>query len=145
MHPPPTQRPRAPLYVAAQGPRGLRIAARHAEGLVTLGELGATIDESLAKFRERMSRLDELCSELNRDPASIRRCYFSGWGDETIFESTEATADFIGRFAEAGATEFSFTLYNPAQPAMTPAFERYKIADRDTLARVVQDVLPQLA
>jgi hypothetical protein len=145
MHPPPTQRPRAPLYVAAQGARGLRIAARYAEGLVTLGELGATIDESLAKFRERMSRLDELCSELNRDPASIRRCYFSGWGDEAIFESNEATADFIGRFAEAGATEFSFTLYNPAQPRMASAYERHKFADRETLERAARDVFPQFA
>src|SRR2546428_149774 len=43
MHPVPTQRPRPPLYVAAQGPRSLRIAARHAEGVVTLGEVGGTI------------------------------------------------------------------------------------------------------
>jgi alkanesulfonate monooxygenase SsuD/methylene tetrahydromethanopterin reductase-like flavin-dependent oxidoreductase (luciferase family) len=145
IHPLPTQRPRPPLYVAAQAPRSLRIAAQHAEGVVTLGELGATIDESLAKFRERMARLDAICAELDRDPATLQRCYFSGWGEEPIFESPEATADIIGRFIEAGATEFSFTLYNPAQPATTPAFERYKIADRETLERAARDVFPQFA
>ena len=145
MHPAPTQRPRPPLYVAAQAPRSLRIAARHAQGVVTLGEVGGTIEQSLVKFRERMLRLDEICAEGNRDPSSLCRCYFTGWGEEPIFESTEATADFLGRFVEAGATEFSFTLYNPAQPAMAPAFERYKIADRDTLARVAQDVFPRFA
>jgi hypothetical protein len=145
MHPPPTQRPRPPLYVAAQGPKGLRIAARHAEGVVSLGELGATIDQSLVKFRERMSRLDERCAELGRDPASLRRCYFSGWGDEPIFESPGATADFVGRFAEAGATEFSFTLYNPAQPRMAGGYERHEFADRDMLERVAREVFPQFA
>ena len=57
--------------------------------------------------------------------------------------STEMTADFIGRFTEAGATEFSLMLYNPAQPRMARAHEQHKAADRDTLASVAQNVFPQ--
>ena len=143
MHPAPTQLPRPPLYVAAQGPKALRTAARHADAVVTLGEPNAPFGESLPKFRERMARLDDICGELGRDPASLRRCYFSGWDAAPIFESDEATADFIGRCVEAGATEFSFTLYNPAQPAMARGFETHRYADRETLARVAQNVFPQ--
>jgi alkanesulfonate monooxygenase SsuD/methylene tetrahydromethanopterin reductase-like flavin-dependent oxidoreductase (luciferase family) len=145
MHPLPTQQPRPPLYVAAQGPKSLRTAAQQADAVVTLGELNAPLDKSLPKFRERMLRLDEICAELGRDPASLGRCYFSGWDAAPIFESDEATADFIGRCVEAGATEFSFTLYNPAQPAMSRGLETHRYADRDTLARVAQDVFPLFA
>jgi alkanesulfonate monooxygenase SsuD/methylene tetrahydromethanopterin reductase-like flavin-dependent oxidoreductase (luciferase family) len=144
-HPAPTQLPRPPLFVAAQAPKSLRVAALHADGVVSLGELNAPFDESLPKFRERMTRLDDICGELGRDPASLRRCYFSGWDAAPIFESDEATADFIGRCVEAGATEFSFTLYNPAQPALARGFEEHRYADRETLARVAQDVFPQFA
>ncbi len=144
-HPAPTQRPRPPLYVAAQAPRSLRIAALHADGVVSLGELNRPFDESLPKFRDRMEKLDDICAELGRDPASLRRCYFSGWDAAPIFESDEATADFIGRCVEAGATEFSFMFFNPAQLALARGFEEHRYADRDTLARVAQDVFPQFS
>jgi alkanesulfonate monooxygenase SsuD/methylene tetrahydromethanopterin reductase-like flavin-dependent oxidoreductase (luciferase family) len=142
-HPQPTQRPRPPVWVAAQGTRSLRIAARHADAVVCLGEAGTGLDDSLSRFRERMARLDELCAAEGRDAGTLRRCYFAGWANEPIFESSDATADFIGRYVEAGATDFTFRLHNLAAP---PHFEQalaaHRIATRDQFASLVADVLP---
>jgi alkanesulfonate monooxygenase SsuD/methylene tetrahydromethanopterin reductase-like flavin-dependent oxidoreductase (luciferase family) len=145
MHPSPTQRPRPPLYVGAQGPRSQRIAVRHADAVVTLGEPGFDVDASVASFRERMAHLDELCAEAGRDPSSLGRCYFAGFADEPIFASTDSAADFVGRFVEAGATEFSFYLYNPAQPAFAEMAAAHKMADRDALERAAREVFPRFA
>ena len=145
MHPAPTQQPRPPLYVGAQGPSAQRIAVRHADAVVTLGDPGFDVDASVAVFRERMARLDGLCTDAGRDPSSLGRCYFAGFADEPIFASTESAADFVGRFVEAGATEFSFYLYNPEQPAFAAMAAAHKMADRDTLERAAREVLPRFA
>jgi alkanesulfonate monooxygenase SsuD/methylene tetrahydromethanopterin reductase-like flavin-dependent oxidoreductase (luciferase family) len=142
-HPQPTQRHRPPLWVAAQGTASLQIAARHADAVVCLGEAGKGIEDSLSGFRRRMARLDQLCAAEGRDPGSLRRCYFAGWADEPIFESSDASADFIGRYVEAGATDFTFRLHNPAAP---PGYEHalasHRIATRAQFESLVADVFP---
>jgi len=40
------------------------------------------------------------------DRLKLRRCYVAGFANETVFESNDSVADFIGRFVEAGATDF---------------------------------------
>ncbi|TMD03629.1 MAG: LLM class flavin-dependent oxidoreductase [Chloroflexi bacterium] len=143
MHPAPIQRPRPPLYVAATVSASLRVAAHFGDAVVAIGGLDQEMGQSLTRFRERMSRLDEMCEAEGRHPASLRRCYVAGFANEPIFESNDSAADFIGRFAEAGATDFCFDLYNPEQPAFASLVTSHRIADRDTLARIVQDVLPE--
>jgi alkanesulfonate monooxygenase SsuD/methylene tetrahydromethanopterin reductase-like flavin-dependent oxidoreductase (luciferase family) len=141
--PAPTQRPRPPLWVAAEATRSLRLAARHADGIVTLGDLDRGMDESLPAFRSRMERLDEICLQEGRDPAGLRRCYFAGWADEPIFASTESAADLIGRYVEAGATDFTFYLHNPAAGSLfTDLVAAHRMASRDRLARVADEVFP---
>lgn len=138
--PGPTQSPRPPLWVAAQASRSLRVAVRHADAVVTLGEEDQGTDVSLPAFRARMERLDELCAEEGRDPTTLRRCLFAGWADEPIFASVDATADFIGRYVEAGATDFTFYLYNPAEPLLHDLVDAHRMATRDQLQRVAEDV-----
>jgi len=140
--PAPTQQPRPPLWVAGQATRSLRVAARHADAVVCLGEAGKGTDESLPAFRARMEKLDELCTEAGRDPATLRRCYFAGWANEPIFESPDATADFVGRYVEAGATDFTFYLLNPAEARFEPLAVSHRMATREQLAQVAADVLP---
>jgi alkanesulfonate monooxygenase SsuD/methylene tetrahydromethanopterin reductase-like flavin-dependent oxidoreductase (luciferase family) len=106
--PEPVQQPRPPLYVAANGRRGLRLAAERADGSLSLGDEGATMEQALAAVRERNARLDEDCAELGRDPGSLDRAYFVGWADERPFASAEALHDFIGRYREAGVRRFVF-------------------------------------
>jgi alkanesulfonate monooxygenase SsuD/methylene tetrahydromethanopterin reductase-like flavin-dependent oxidoreductase (luciferase family) len=141
--PVPTQTPRPPLWVAAQARRSLRVAARFADAVVTLGEQDMGIEASLPAFRERMARLDELCAEEGRDPASLRRCYFAGWADEPIFASVHATEDLIGRYVEAGATDFTFYLHNPAEPILEAFVAQHRAATRDRLEQAAAEVFPR--
>jgi alkanesulfonate monooxygenase SsuD/methylene tetrahydromethanopterin reductase-like flavin-dependent oxidoreductase (luciferase family) len=141
--PPPTQRPRPPLWVAGQATRSLRVAVRHADAVVSLGEAGKGIDESLPAFRARMAKVDELCIDEGRDPATLRRCYFAGWASEPIFESVEQTADFVGRYVEAGATDFTFYLYNPAEPRFDGLVAARRAATREQLERAAAEVFPE--
>ena len=140
--PMPTQTPRPRLWVAAQASRSLRVAARHADGVVSLGEYEKGIEESLPAFRARMERLDEICLSEDRDPNSLRRCYFAGWADEPIFASVEATTDFIGRYVEAGATDFTFYLHNPAEPLLDDLLASHRMATRTQFEEAVRDVFP---
>ena len=140
--PGPTQSPRPPLWVAAQSSRSLRVAARHADAVVSLGEYERGIEESLAAFRVRMERLDEICLEEGRDPGTLRRCYFAGWANEPIFASTDATTDLIGRYADAGATDFTFYLHNPAEPVLDDFLSSHRMATRDQFEDTAREVFP---
>ena len=140
--PAPTQLPRPPLWVAAQGSRSLRVAVQYADAVVSLGEEGKGIEESLPAFRARMAKVDELCVEEGRDPASLRRCYFAGWANEPIFASVEATAELIGRYVDAGATDLTFYLYNPAEPLLDELVATHRMATREQFERVAAEVLP---
>jgi alkanesulfonate monooxygenase SsuD/methylene tetrahydromethanopterin reductase-like flavin-dependent oxidoreductase (luciferase family) len=139
---PPVQQPRMPVWVAAYGATSLRLAARLADSAALVGDEEAGLEESLPRFRERMQRLDAFCSDAGRDPGSLRRCYLAGFANEPLFESMEAAADFIGRFAEAGATDFVFTFANPAQPAFEKGVASGKYVTPWKLEQLVVDVLP---
>ena len=141
--PEPTQRPRPPLWVAAQATKSLQVAVEHAEGIVTLGAFDQGIEVSLPAFRARMERLDELCVASGRDPGSMRRCYFAGWADEPIFASPDATADVVGRYIEAGATDFSFYLHNPAESLLDDLLAAHRMASREQFAYAATEVFPQ--
>jgi alkanesulfonate monooxygenase SsuD/methylene tetrahydromethanopterin reductase-like flavin-dependent oxidoreductase (luciferase family) len=138
----PVQLPRPPIWVAVYGPKSLQLAARLADAAASVGDEGKGTEESLPAFRERMQRLDEMCSEQGREPSSLRRCYLAGFAEEPLFSSSGSTEDFIGRFAEAGATDFVFTFANPAQPAFQGGVASGQYATRERLEKLVADVLP---
>lgn len=120
--PAPLQEPRPPLFVAANGKRGLRLAAERADGSVTLGDDRETTTELAAvSLRARNDLLDELCAELGRDAASLERAYFFGWALERPFESAESLHDYLGRYGEAGTGRFvfSFSRRSPNGTAVT--------------------------
>jgi probable F420-dependent oxidoreductase len=66
LNPPPTRR--IPILVAADGPRALRLAARHADIWHTFADGEA--------FSRKSEQLDEHCREIGRDPAGIERSSF---------------------------------------------------------------------
>ena len=140
----PVQLPRPPIWIAVYAAKSLRLAARLADGAAAVGDEGIGIEVSLSRFRDRMKRLDDMCVEQARDPRSVRRCYLAGFAEEYVFSSSESAADFIGRFAEAGATDFVFSLANQAQPAFEAGVTSGQFATREKLERLVADVLPNL-
>ncbi len=122
--PAPVQRPRPPLTLGAHGPRMLRFAARYADRWNSHG----TVEE----IRERNARLDEACLAVGRDPGEIIRSLY-GW---TIpmgvdpWSSPDAFADVVGRYGEAGMSEFLMEAPHEHQ--------------FDVMERVAADLLPQL-
>ena len=122
--PSPVQRPRPPLTLGAHGPRMLTFAARYADRWNSHGKA--------EEIRERNQFLDEACAKVGRDPESIIRSLY-GW---TIpmgvdpWSSVDAFADVVGRYGEAGMSEFLME---------APHDEQFPMMER-----IAVDLLPKL-
>ncbi|WP_037574404.1 LLM class flavin-dependent oxidoreductase [Phaeacidiphilus oryzae] len=103
------QRPRLPLYVAATGPRGLRLAAEHGQGWISYGDpKGAgSMPPALCPdvIAAQLGRLEQACAERDRDPAELAKVLLSGSTQEKPLASVDAFVDYAGRYAELGITE----------------------------------------
>jgi alkanesulfonate monooxygenase SsuD/methylene tetrahydromethanopterin reductase-like flavin-dependent oxidoreductase (luciferase family) len=105
------QRPRLPFAVAATGPRGLGLAARHGQAWVTTGdpklyETG-TPQESVQAIRGQVARLAAACEAIGRDVAELDKILLSGFTPDRggPLRSVDAFVDFAGRHRELGFTE----------------------------------------
>jgi alkanesulfonate monooxygenase SsuD/methylene tetrahydromethanopterin reductase-like flavin-dependent oxidoreductase (luciferase family) len=105
------QRPRLPFAVAATGPRGMRLAARHGQAWVTTGDPKldeeGTPEQSVAALRDQMRRLAEACADTGRDVADLDKILLTGFTPDGTrpLESVDAFVDFAGRHRELGFTE----------------------------------------
>jgi alkanesulfonate monooxygenase SsuD/methylene tetrahydromethanopterin reductase-like flavin-dependent oxidoreductase (luciferase family) len=136
--PTPIQEPRPPLFVAANGKRGLRLAAERADTSVTLGDdRETTTEQAVASPRARNDLLDELCADLGRDPASLERAYFFGWAIERPFESAERLRDYLGRYGEAGIERFVFSFAQQSPNGMAVTRETWESFAGEILAPAV--------
>lgn len=136
--PDPVQEPRPPLLVAANGRRGLRLAAERADTSVTLGDDRETATEqAVVSLRARNDLLDEHCLELGRDPASIERAYFVGWAMERPFESAESLHDYLGRYQEAGTERFVFSFARQSPDGVAVTRETWESFAGDILTAAV--------
>ena len=103
------QRPRLPFAVAATGPRGLRLAARHGQAWVTTGdpkvsETG-TPDQSLKAIAGQIEKLGAACAAEGRDVAELEKVLLTGFTPDRPLASFDAFVDFAGRHAELGFDE----------------------------------------
>lgn len=73
LSPPPVQRPRPPLTVAANGRRALRAVAAHGDRWVTFGGFDLDERELLERLDDRQAHLDACCDELGRPRDEIVR------------------------------------------------------------------------
>lgn len=110
---------RPPLVVAAQGRRTLAVAAARADCWSVLGGWPHQGEELVAHVASLSSQLDELCDAVGRDPAGIRRSLLVGGAGIRWWDSLDAFDDFVGRFGEAGITEY--VVYAP--PVGPPGWE----------------------
>ncbi|GLW49350.1 luciferase [Streptomyces sp. NBRC 14336] len=105
------QRPRLPFAVAATGPRGLRLAARHGQAWVTTGDPklyeNGTPEQSVQAIRGQVERLSDACAEIGRDVGAMDKILLTGFTPDraTPLESLGAFVDFAGRHRELGFTE----------------------------------------
>ncbi|MCF3128995.1 LLM class flavin-dependent oxidoreductase [Streptomyces olivochromogenes] len=105
------QRPRLPFAVAATGPRGLRLAARHGQAWVTTGDPrlyeNGTPEQSVQALRGQAEKLAETCAALGRDVNELDKILLTGFTPDRSrpLESLDAFVDFAGRHQELGFTE----------------------------------------
>ncbi|MEU3058970.1 LLM class flavin-dependent oxidoreductase [Streptomyces subrutilus] len=105
------QSPRLPFAVAATGPRGLKLAARHGQAWVTTGDPKlfeeGTAAQSLEALRGQMAKLDKALAEVGRNPGPMEKILLTGFTPErnTLLQSVDAFVDFAGRHRELGFTE----------------------------------------
>ncbi|MFD7093795.1 LLM class flavin-dependent oxidoreductase [Streptomyces xanthophaeus] len=105
------QRPRLPFAVAATGPRGLKLAARHGQAWVTTGDPklfeDGTPEQSLEAMRSQLGRLEKACAEIGREAGPMEKVLLTGFTPErnTLLESVDAFVDFAGRHRDLGFTE----------------------------------------
>jgi len=101
----PAQSPRLPFILAANGPKGLALVAKHGQGWVTTGPEGVTDDEWWRKLTELSGRLDDAASAAGRDPLSIDRYLSLDSGGTYSLSSTAAFDDLVGKAGELGFTD----------------------------------------
>ncbi|WP_406270515.1 LLM class flavin-dependent oxidoreductase [Streptomyces sp. NBC_00191] len=105
------QRPRLPFAVAATGPRGLKLAAKHGQAWVTTGdpklfETG-TPEQSVEAIRGQVEKLGKACADIGRDVTELDKILLTGFTPEPgkVLESLDAFVDFAGKHFELGFTE----------------------------------------
>jgi len=101
----PVQHPRVPFVLAANGPKGLVLAAERAQGWVTTGLEGRTGEEWWQSVAVLSRRLDEALAAVGRDPGSIDRYLSLDSGGFFSFESVARFDEMVGRAEALGFTD----------------------------------------
>jgi alkanesulfonate monooxygenase SsuD/methylene tetrahydromethanopterin reductase-like flavin-dependent oxidoreductase (luciferase family) len=100
------RRPRVPFAVAATGPRGMRLAARHAETWVTNGTaVPGTERQAYRLLAEQHERFTEACEQAGRDAAQLRRLVLVSRLFPGSYSSPERFADIAGHCGQLGFTD----------------------------------------
>jgi alkanesulfonate monooxygenase SsuD/methylene tetrahydromethanopterin reductase-like flavin-dependent oxidoreductase (luciferase family) len=118
------QRPRPPIVVAAQGPKGLAIAARYADAWNSLGGQPLAGDklafqDAVAEAKRQSDVLDQECRRAGRSPDTIRRSVLTWRYDP--YASPNALAEFVHAYRAIGFDEFIVSW--PRQTATRSAAE----------------------
>ncbi|MDH2388257.1 MULTISPECIES: LLM class flavin-dependent oxidoreductase [Streptomyces] len=107
------QRPRLPFAVAATGPRGMKLAARHGQAWVTTGDPklfeSGTPAQSREAIRGQIDKLDKACADIGRDSAELDKVLLTGFTPDRggPLQSLDAFVDFAGRHFALGITEIA--------------------------------------
>lgn len=97
------QQPRPPFWIAAGGPRGVRLAAHYGQGWVANPSSEAPYPE----VRTQIERFEAACAEVGRDSRDVPRLLLTGFTEEPWLESVAAFEDLAGRYAELGITDIA--------------------------------------
>lgn len=102
---PTQQRPRMPFTIAANGPRGVRLATRLGQGWVTTGPDEKTGEEWWSGVAELSARLNTQMESEGIDPAHFTRSLSLDSGGQFALESVGSFEDSVGRACELGFTD----------------------------------------
>ncbi|MFJ5230149.1 LLM class flavin-dependent oxidoreductase [Kitasatospora sp. NPDC088391] len=103
------QSPRVPFYVAATGPRGLRLAAEYGQGWVTYGDAKGPADvpaeQAPGVIARQIEKLAAACAAKGRDVGGLEKVLLQGSTLEKPLQSLGAFVDWAGTYRELGITE----------------------------------------
>jgi alkanesulfonate monooxygenase SsuD/methylene tetrahydromethanopterin reductase-like flavin-dependent oxidoreductase (luciferase family) len=149
----PVQQPRPPLVIAGHGDRGLRLAARYADGwnsfggqpfAPTRGESSrepVSLVEAVATTQRLSERLDTYCQEIGRDPATLRCSILAFYPVPDPLASLDAFDEYVGCYRAIGIDEITF--YRP--PLDNVVEQRPITAEQQArFERIATERLPQL-
>lgn len=113
---------RIPLMLGGNGPKGRRLAVRHADIYSCYVEEHATVDE----VGPHLASLEAICEELGRDPGSIGRSVGvyvlplerAGARSSRLSGSADEIADGIRAFRGAGYTQVELMYAPPTMAAL---------------------------
>ncbi len=132
------QQPRLPFVVAANGPRAMRVVARHGQAWVTTGVTRPEDGEGAwwAALPGACERLADALRTEGRDPTTVERYLSVDSSGAFGLDSVEHLRDVLGR---AGALGFDEVVVHRPRPDGVYA------GDLRVLEQVATDVLPGLA
>jgi alkanesulfonate monooxygenase SsuD/methylene tetrahydromethanopterin reductase-like flavin-dependent oxidoreductase (luciferase family) len=130
------QQPRLPFVVSANGPRGLRLAARYGQGWVTIGTGGDDADSWWRGVAELSARLDGVLEQAGRQRDTLDRYLMIDSGPEYSLSSVSAFTDAVGRAGELGFTDVL---------VHWPRESSWYAGDESVLEAVAGQVLPKLS
>lgn len=93
---------RPPFWVAARGPRGMRVAAAHGQGWIANPHAER---DPFVDTRDQVERLGEAFAAAGRDASAVPKLLLTGFTDEPWLASVGAYDDLAGRYAELGITD----------------------------------------
>jgi alkanesulfonate monooxygenase SsuD/methylene tetrahydromethanopterin reductase-like flavin-dependent oxidoreductase (luciferase family) len=131
------QKPRLPFVIAANGPRAMRVVARHGQGWATTG-LTPSVDGPdrwWATLPDAVGRLDDALEAAGREPGDVERLLSVDASGALALDSVEALRDALGRAGQLGFAEV--VVHWPRPDGVYAGDER-------VLEQVATDVLPQL-
>lgn len=133
------QRPRLPFGVAATGPRGLKLAARHGQAWVTTGDPklfeAGTPEQSVEALRGQIAKLGVACDEIGRDAGAMEKILLTGFTPDRPLDSFDAFVDFAGTHFALGFTELVVHM---------PIADSVFAADEAVFEKIATEALDQL-
>lgn len=101
----PVQHPRVPFVVAANGPKGMRVAAEYGQGWVTTGQDGVIGEEWWTSVSDLARRFEDAALSVGADPLALDRYLMMDSGGQYALESIGRFDDTVGRATELGFTD----------------------------------------
>jgi alkanesulfonate monooxygenase SsuD/methylene tetrahydromethanopterin reductase-like flavin-dependent oxidoreductase (luciferase family) len=119
--PGPTQRPRPGFVIAANRPRGMRLAARRGDGWVTMGSapFGSEPEAWWSGVVEAKRRFDEVAAAAGGTPTEFRRFLDIGAGPGPA-DSASKMCDDVARAHDLGFTDVVIPWARRSEPYHRP-------------------------
>jgi alkanesulfonate monooxygenase SsuD/methylene tetrahydromethanopterin reductase-like flavin-dependent oxidoreductase (luciferase family) len=94
---------RPPFWIAGEGPRGMRLAARYGQAWITNPD--SPDAPALDLVRTQVAKFEEICAAEGKDPAAFPKMLLTGFTGDRWLDSVEAFHDLKGQYEAIGITD----------------------------------------